>query len=376
MIARTYFQPVLDCLRDERKVVILYGPRQVGKTTLADSVLSELGLKTLRLNADESKYIEVLSSRDLTKMRRLVDGYDILFVDEAQRIPDVGINLKILHDSLPHLKIIATGSSSFDLSNQIREPLTGRTRTFVLYPVAMTELSRYMTPFEMDDHLENALIFGAYPEVLSKNSTQEKIIYLKELTSAYLYKDILELSGIRNANKLNGLLRLLAFQTGSLVSLQEVANSLQLSQPTVSNYLDLLEKSFVIFRLSGFSRNLRKEISKMEKFYFVDLGVRNAILDNFNELSLRNDTGQLWENFLLTERRKKLAYQFQFAGSYFWRTYNGAELDYVEEGGGRLDGYEFKFGNKKVRAPIPWATDYPEASFQLINRDNYQDFIL
>ncbi len=376
MISRAFQQPILDCLRNERKIAILYGPRQVGKTTLARQVLSQLPLKSLEINADESKYIEVLSSRDLTKMRRLVDDFEVLFVDEAQRIPDIGINLKILHDSLPDLKIIATGSSSFDLANRVKEPLTGRTRTFVLHPIGLTELRQQMTPFEMDDQLENWLIFGTYPEVLSQGSGQGKSIYLKELTSAYLYKDILELSGIRHSVKLNSLLRLLAFQVGSLVSLKELGNSLQLNQETVLRYLDLLEKSFVIFRLSGFSRNMRKEISKMEKFYFVDLGVRNAILDNFNDLSQRNDAGQLWENFLLTERRKKLAYQFKFASGYFWRTYNGAELDYVEEGGGKLDGCEFKFGNKKAKPPIPWTTDYPEATFQLINPENYQPFVL
>jgi predicted AAA+ superfamily ATPase len=375
MIPRSHFDAIREKLNNSDKIIILYGPRQVGKTTLVKTILADLPGRKLEINADELKYIDVLSSRDFQKMRLLVEGYDLLFIDEAQRIPDIGINLKILHDALPHLKIIATGSSSFELANRTKEPLTGRTWTFSLFPVSMLELKTQHNPFELQDRLEQYLLFGTYPNLLGLGNQADKIQYLQELSSAYLYKDILEIGSVKHADKLRKLLQLLAFQAGQEVSLNELGNNLQISKDTVGTYIDLLEKAFVVFRLTGFSRNLRKEIVKKDKIFFWDCGIRNVLIDNFNQLTHRNDAGQLWENFLTVERLKKNAYQRTFVKSYFWRTYTGAELDYVEEGMGQLSGFEFKFSSKTAATPASWSETYPEASFQCINRDNFLDFL-
>ncbi len=376
MIPRILQSEIKETLNQKPKIIVLYGPRQVGKTTLVKEILKELPRKSIEINADQLKYNDILSSRDLRKMQELIGDNELLFIDEAQRISDIGINLKILHDNLPDLRIIATGSSSFDLANNIQEPLTGRTRTFHLFPISVAELKQQQTDFELKDQLESFLLFGMYPEVIGLKGKKQKLIQLQELTSAYLYKDILQLSNIKHSDKIHKLLQLLAFQTGSLVSIHELGKNLDLSHETVSNYIDLLEKGFIVFRLSGFNRNLRKEVSKMDKIYFYDLGIRNTLIDNFNPLDMRNDVGALWENFLILERKKKLAYEYNFANTYFWRTYTGAELDYVEESGGMLSGYEFKFKPKNKIAPATWIETYENASFQVVNKDNFLDFII
>lgn len=377
MIARILEKKILDRLKNTDKIIILYGSRQVGKTTLVEHFLKTLPYKTLHINADNREYVEVLSSRELGKLSRLVSGYELVFIDEAQRIPDIGINLKIIHDQIPGVKIIATGSSSFELANVTQEPLTGRTWTFTLYPVALAEIQAGQNLFELDNRLEEFLLYGMYPEVFSYTGSNDKMLYLKELSNAYLYKDILELGDIRNARAIYDLVRLLAYQIGSTISLNELGRQLGMSKETVARYIDLLEKSFVVFRLSGFSRNLRKEVVKMDKIYFYDLGVRNAVIDNFKNLAQRNDQGPLWENFLLAERLKFNGYwKGALSNRYFWRTYTGAELDYVEETGGKLFGYEFKWGDKMAKAPKTWLETYPEAEFLCINRANYADFLL
>ncbi len=376
MIPRLLKDQIKERLFSSDKIIVLYGSRQAGKTTLVKELLKELPFKTLSVNADRREFTDVLSSRDLGRLQRLVAGYELLFIDEAQRIPNIGINLKILHDELPKLKIIATGSSSFELANTVREPLTGRTWTYTLYPIAYSELAANHNTFELGLRLEEFLIFGMYPEVFSFSASEEKILYLKELSNAYLYKDILELADIRNSRAIYDLLRLLAYQLGSTVSMNELGSQLGMSKDTVHRYIDLLEKAFVLFRLSGFSRNLRKEVVKMDKIFFFDLGIRNAVIDNFDELPGRADVGQLWENFLAVERLKTMAYYRRFANRYFWRTYTGAELDYVEERGGQLYGFEFKWGKKGAKAPKSWLETYPEASFQGINRDNYHEFLI
>ena len=309
-------------------------------------------------------------------MKLLVEGYELLFIDEAQRIPDVDINLKLLHDSLPQLKIVATGSSSFDLANQVKEPLTGRTWTFTLFPVALRELSDQYNAFELQQKLPEYLVYGTYPEIFSLPNRKDKIQYLNELCSSYLYKDILEISSIRHTSKINDLLRLLAFQVGSQVSLSELGASLSMSKETVISYLNLLEQSFIIFRLPGFSRNLRKEVTKMDKIYFYDLGIRNTIINQLNALDQRDDAGLLWENMMIVERKKKLAYDSIYGGSYFWRTYTGAELDYVEERDGQLYGYEFEYGKRKAKAPRSWLDTYTNASYQCVNPDNFHSFVI
>ncbi len=362
-----------DLKDDINKIIILYGPRQVGKTTLIKEIIKD-NSDALLVNADQITYNEVFASRDLRKMQELIGPKKLLFIDEAQNIQDIGINLKILHDEMPHLKIIATGSSSFELANNIREPLTGRTKTYQLFPISAEEIIRDSSVFEFKNQLESLLIYGAYPEILQTTGAKTKIDRLDELTSAYLYKDILQLSGIKFADKIRKLLQMLALQIGSTVSLNEIGNALGLSHETVAHYIDLLEKGFVLFRLGGYSSNPRKEISKMNKIYFYDLGVRNNLINNFNAPDMRTDIGALWENFLVVERMKKIKYARERSNAYFWRTYTGVELDYVEENNGVLYGYEMKW-NKTSKAPASWLGTYPNAHFESIHKDHFVHFV-
>ncbi len=362
-------------LLESKKIVVLYGARQTGKTTISNSILENASGKILRVNADELKYVDVLSSRDFQKIELLVSGYDIFFIDEAQRIPDIGINLKIIHDNLPDMKMLVTGSSSFELANRVKEPLTGRTVTHILYPISIAELHNYNNLFELQNRLEEFMTYGMYPAVLQFKPGEQKEKYLRELASSYLYKDILELSSIRSSSSISDLLKLLALQIGNEVSLNEVAQNLNLSQETVNSYIDLLEKAFIIFRLRGFSRNLRKEISKRNKIYFWDLGVRNTLLNNFSPFNIRNDVGAMWENFIIAERLKHLSYNNIYASSYFWRTYTGAEVDYVEEKNGELFAFEIKYKKARRKAPKTWVENYGN-NFQCITTDNFREFVM
>jgi hypothetical protein len=293
MIKRILEKQIIERLIKTKKSVILYGPRQVGKTTLAKSIIEKIGLKTLFINADDKIYNDVLSSQDLNKIDGLISGYQLIFIDEAQKIENIGINMKLIIDSHPEIRILATGSSSFDLSNKVSEPLTGRVWTYTLFPINCEELIDESSEFEYNRDLENHLLYGSYPEIFKYKNLKDKVAYLKQLTNSYLYKDILEYADIKHADKINKLLRLIALQIGSEVSLSELGNSIDISKETVARYLDLLEKSFVIYTLRGFSRNLRKEVTKMNKIYFIDLGVRNSIIENFTSLELRNDCGAL-----------------------------------------------------------------------------------
>lgn len=363
-------------MSQSNKIVIIYGARQVGKTTLANQIIDRLGLKTLKINADEKKYHDILSSRDLDKIKSLVSGYELLFIDEAQRIENIGINLKILADGLKDLKIIVTGSSSFELANKIKEPLTGRVWTYTLYPLSFLELSASRNEFELNGCLDNFLIAGAYPEVFTTENLKDKKKLLEEIASSYLYKDILELESIKKSEKIYKLLKLLAFQVGREVSINELSDSLDMSSEMVRRYIDLLEKSFVIFRLSALSKNLRKEIAKKDKIYFHDLGIRNVLIDNLNSLDNRNDQGVLFENFLVAERIKKISYQEITAASYFWRAYTGSEIDYVEDREGKYDVYEFKYGKSAVRRPQKFFEMYSKSEFTVVNRENFLKFII
>ena len=376
MIPRSLTETVKSALSERRKIIVLYGARQVGKTTLVREILRDNSHKVLTINADLAKYRETLSSQDLSKMMELIGENELIFIDEAQNIPNIGINLKILYDSLPNLQIIVTGSSSFELANQVKEPLTGRTMTFRLYPISVGELRARHTPFEIKDQLESYLRYGMYPEVLQLPGQDAKMAHLQELASAYLYKDILQLSGIKHSDKIHKLLKLLALQVGSLVSTHELGKSLGMSHETVNHYIDLLEKGFIVFRLPGFSRNPRKEITKMNKIYFYDTGIRNVLTENFNTLDYRTDTGALWENFLIAERRKKIEYERFYGSAYFWRTYAGAELDYIEERNGQVAAYEFKWKAKLGKAPASWSSTYPTATYECIDRDNFLGFVV
>ena len=365
---------ILSDLNQRNKVVLIYGPRQAGKTTMSKRIIQEIGLKTLIVNADQSKYIDVLSSRDLGKLRSLVAGYELLFIDEGQRIPEIGINLKILHDELPELKILVTGSSSFLLAGRVSESLAGRKSVYTLLPVSMQELAEIYNPFELNDQLEERLVFGSYPEVINTINHSDKEEYLRDISTSFIFKDILELEMIKYPLKIRDLLKLLAYQVGSQVSIHELGTKLGLNRDTVERYLFLLEQSFVIFKLPAFSHNPRKEISKSQKYYFYDTGIRNILIDNMKYLHDRNDAGALWENFIIAERRKYLLYNQKNVNCYFWRTFSGTEIDYVEEIIDEYYAYEIKSGKAKTRIPISWSGEYG-SNFQIISKANYLGFI-
>lgn len=375
MIPRLLQTRIIEQLQVGGKIVLIYGARQVGKTTLVRRVLDDLPYRCLSINADEVRYADVLSSRDLRRLRGLVEGYELLFIDEAQRIPEIGINLKLLIDHLPHLRVVVTGSSSLDLASKVQEPLTGRVWVHRLHPIAMSELAQLHNPFELDDMLEERLVYGSYPELFALPGDAQRQEYLRNLAASYLYKDVLEVGGVRHSSKLRHLVRLLAFQIGREVSLTELGSQLQMSKETVASYIDRLEQSFVVFRLGGFSRNLRKEVSKQDKVYFWDLGVRNAAIDNLKPFTERDDVGALWENFILAERLKWLGYRQTLASLYFWRTYTGAEIDIVEEREGRLYAYECKWSKPRGRMPESFLAAYPGASYEVITRESYRAYL-
>ena len=375
MIPRLLRARITEQLLAGGKLIVIYGARQVGKTTLVRQVLDDLPYRNLVINADELRYTEVLSSRDMRRLRGLVEGYELLFVDEAQRIPEIGVNLKLLIDHLPHLRIVVTGSSSLDLASKVQEPLTGRAWIHQLYPISISELAGLHNRFELDDMLEERLVYGSYPEMFALAGDTQRREYLRNLADSYLYKDVLEIGGVRHSNKLRNLVRLLAFQIGQEVSLAELGGQLQMSKETVASYIARLEQAFVVFRLGGFSRNLRKEVSQQDKIYFWDLGVRNVTIDNLKPLTERNDVGALWENFVIAERQKWLHYRQTLASLFFWRTYTGAEIDVVEERGGGLYAYECQWGKSRGRVPASFLAAYPGASFEVITRENYQAYL-
>ncbi|OGH10651.1 MAG: hypothetical protein A2857_01860 [Candidatus Levybacteria bacterium RIFCSPHIGHO2_01_FULL_36_15] len=360
------------------KALIIYGPRRVGKTTLVNQFLSKTTWKYKLDSGDNIRVQQILGSQDFSQILPYVEGYDLLVIDEAQNIPNIGMGLKILVDQVPSLRTIATGSSSFELSGQIGEPLTGRKQTLCLYPIAQLELlsSKY-NEFEIKEKLSGFLIFGSYPEVLLEKLLDKKIQVLEELVNSYLLKDILTLENVKSSKTLLSILRLLAFQVGSQVSLNEIANAVNIDVKTVQRYLDLLEKAFVIKSVTGFSRNLRSEITSKAKYYFLDNGIRNGLILQFNPLDLRADIGQLWENFIFTERLKYRSYKNLYANTYFWRTYNQQEIDIIEEREGKIFAYECKWSEKrKTTAPKEWKTSYPDASFSVITPKNYLEFIV
>ena len=378
MIIDREITPLLKKSIKANKVVVLYGPRRSGKTTLLRSI--QKGYKNkqalLWLNGDDIRVQRALSSQNADTLHQFLGNNKLVIIDEAQRIANIGINLKIIVDSLWNIAVIASGSASFDLANKVNESLTGRKKVFYLYPLSLKEIMQTGEPWKIREQIDHWLVFGEYPEIVLATENKDKESLLMEIVSSYLYKDILEYEGIKQPKKILDLLRLLAFQIGGQVSVSELANNLSMDFRTVEKYLDLLEKSFVIYSLRGFSRNLRKEVYKMSKYYFYDNGIRNALIENFNALNLRNDAGQLWENFLIIERKKYFHYQNKRANRYFWRTYDQQEVDLVEEYGGKLQGYEFKWGiAKKNKIPKDWLATYANASYKVINKNNYLDFI-
>ncbi len=371
-----YYEKDFEKYLKKGKVTVIYGPRRVGKTTLIEKYLESYSGKYYFGTGEDSDLKQIFSSQSVNTMKNFFGGYDLVVIDEAQMIPDVGIGLKLLVDQIKDINVIASGSSSFDLSNKLGEPLTGRKVSLKLYPVSAIELSENIGGMAIYQRLEEMLIYGTYPEVLNAGNTDEKKQLLTELRDSYLYKDIMQLENIRNSSKIMDLLVLLSFQIGKEVSLNELSNSLDLAKQTVEKYLDLLEKTFVIKKIRGFSRNLRKEVSKTARYYFLDNGVLNSIGNTYNPLNLRKDTGALWENYLFSERLKKQQYHNIYSNNYFWRTYDMQEIDLVEERDGKLYGYEFKFSPKNIKAPKAWIENYPDSEFTQINKDNFMDFVL
>ena len=373
MLARYYNS--LESILPKNKVLIIYGSRRVGKTSLLNNLLKSSGLKYKIDSGENIRIKEVFDSNDFKLINEYAEGYDLIAIDEAQEIQNVGKGLKILIDTNPGLKIIATGSSSFDLSQKVGEPLTGRKRVLSLFPFAQGELLQQQTAFELREQLHDFLIFGSYPEIVTSSNRQEKTEILDELVGSYLLKDILSLENIRNPKVLFKLLKLLSFQVGNLVSISELAKQLQVDGKTISRYLDLLEKTFIIFKMGSFSSNPRKEISKKSKYFFFDNGIRNGIIMQLGDLSNRNDIGQLWENFMVSEFYKKNAYLKLFQQLYFWRNYNGQEIDLVIEKDGNLQAFEFKWKKDSGKMPNDFIKKYGDPQFTIINQSNYLDFL-
>ena len=357
------------------KAVILLGPRQAGKTTLVEGILRKREEKILELNADEPDVRELLDQCTSTRLRALIGESRLLFIDEAQRVPDIGLTLKLITDRIPEVQVIATGSSAFELNARIAEPLTGRKFEFMLYPLSFAELVRHHGLLEEKRLLEHRLIYGSYPEIVTSPGREQELIRL--LAGSYLYKDLLTLEQINKPVLLEKILRALALQLGSEVSYQEVGQLVGANSQTIERYIDLLEKAFVLFRLPALSRNVRNEIKKGKKIYFFDNGIRNAVIGNFTPLAGRTDTGALWENYLVSERVKLLNNLDIQTDKYFWRTTQQQEIDYIEERRQQLHAYEFKWNTKKgaVRFPKTFLRNYEDVLTKTITPANYDEFL-
>lgn len=360
------------------KVVILYGARQVGKTTLVKKILDDYrDLRPVYINADEGDYKRLLNDAETsTALKQIVGDSPLVVIDEAQRVKDIGLKLKLLVDNFPNQQIIATGSSSFELSSKIVEPLTGRALEFWLYPLSVEELLLSWDRVMLNRMLESLLIFGSYPGVVTTTPNEYKEFLVKEISSNYLYKDILKFNNLNSSELVVKLLSALALQIGNEVSFRELGQLLGLDRRTVENYVELLEKAFVIFRLGPYSHNQRKELGKLRKIYFYDTGVRNSLINNLNPLSLRDDVGRLWENFIVSEWKKKEVSMMDKRPLYFWRTYDKQEIDLVDSSGGGLKSFEIKWNNEKEKPPKAWGDLYPNASWSLINNKNFLDYLV
>jgi uncharacterized protein len=356
------------------KVLAVFGPRQVGKTTLVQKFLAQTNLKFRSETGDNTRLQALFEELDFKKVQSLVEGFQLLVIDEAQKVPNIGEGLKILVDSVPDIQIVVTGSASFELAGQIGEPLTGRKRTLLLYPVGFIELAQQYNTYDLRQRLPEVLVYGGYPAVITATGLAKKRAILEELLNSFLLKDILSLERVKSPKLLLDLLRLLAYQVGSEVSIHELGKQLGVDSKTVARYLGLFEQSFILYNVRGYTTNLRKSITKKSKYYFYDTGIRNAIISNFNSLETRDDVGRLWENFVFIERLKKRSYQELFANTFFWRTYSGEEVDIIEERDGRLYGYECKWSTRAVKPPSQW-TALPRTSFEVVHKENFLDFV-
>ncbi len=373
MITRKLETEITKRLSDKKAIIVL-GARQTGKTTLLKKIVNERE-KILWLNGDETDTLALLENSSSTRLKVVFSEKELVVIDEAQRIPDIGLKLKIMIDQIPEVKVIATGSSSFDLANKINEPLTGRKWEYKLFPVSFSEMVQYHGFMEENRLMPHRLVYGYYPEIVSNPGKEKEI--LKQLTDSYLYKDILMWEGIKKPDKLLKLLQALALQVGSEVSYNNLGNLIGMDNQTVEKYIQLLEQTFIIFRLPAFSRNLRKELKLGRKIYFFDNGIRNALIANFNIPELRTDLGALWENFIISERQKYMHYNNVWANNYFWRTQDQQKIDYLEERDGKLYAYEIKWNkNKKVSLSKSFSNSYPEHEFAVVHPGNYEEFIM
>lgn len=374
MIKRAILDLILKRLYQE-KAIIITGSRQVGKTTLLRQLMEDFDPQSvLFLNCDEPDIRISLENVTSTELKALCGNRKLILIDEAQRVDNIGLTLKLMTDNLKGVQIIATGSSAFDLRNRLNEPLTGRKFEYQLYPFSTAELIDHASRIEERRLLEQRLIYGFYPDVVNRPSDAD--ILLRELTNSYLFKDVLAYRGLRRPDELMRLLTALALQVGQEVSYNELAQTLGIDKETVERYLDLLEKVFVIFRLNSFSRNVRNELKKSKKVFFYDNGIRNALINNYAPLELRNDIGSLWENFFISERKKHLDYQGLFSNTSFWRTHSQQEIDYIEERDGMLHAFELKWNaNKRSKKPASFAAAYPDHIFEVVTPANYLDFL-
>lgn len=359
-----------------QKAALIFGARRTGKTVIMRQIIKQWKSQVLFLNGDDYDAQKLLENRSIANYRRLLNGINLLAIDEAQNIPDIGLKIKLILDEIPSVCVLASGSSSFDLQNQTGEPLVGRSKIFRLAPFSQKEISAMETALETRQNLEERLVYGAYPEVVIMKNLNEKADYLREIVQAYLLRDILSIDGLKNASKIRDLLRLIAFQLGNEVSLDELGKQLGMSKNTVEKYLDLLSKSFVLFRLGAYSRNLRKEIVKAGKWYFYDTGIRNALIGNFKSV-LKTDIGALWESYIVAERLKDCWNSCFAKNFYFWRTYDKQEIDLLEESGesGEIRAFEIKWKPQKSKLPIAFANAYKQIEFNEINKENYLEFV-
>ncbi len=357
------------------KVIVIYGARRVGKTVLIEQLMQRFQGKKILLNGEDITTINMLSRRSIANYQQLFANIDLLIIDEAQNINDIGKILKLIVDNLKNLSILVSGSSSFDLKNQAGEPLVGRSYSFILYPFSHNEVLQIENQIELIQHVEQYLVYGNYPELFTIEDFIKKQNYLIEIVELYLLKDILMIDGIKNASKMHNLLKLIALQVGSEVSYDELSKQLGLSRNTVEKYLDLLSKTFVIFKLPAYSTNPRKEVSKIAKWYFYDNGIRNALINNFKPIVIRNDIGMLWENYIISERIKKNNNLHLHKNYYFWRNYNKQEIDLIEEYNGEIHAFECKWQEKAVKIPSSFKENDSFKSFNIIHSNNFHEFI-
>ncbi|WP_291780073.1 ATP-binding protein [Cecembia sp.] len=371
-----YIQENLERHIGKQKVLMLYGSRRTGKTTLIENIYQKYSSSTLMLLGEDIQIANLLQTRTVTNYKQIIGDNKLVIIDEAQAIPNVGKILKLMIDTIKGITIVATGSSSFDLINDTGEPLVGRNKEFKLFPLGQIEYAKVENRISSLQQLNQRLVYGNYPELIHLTSLEEKEDYLKSLVNSYLLKDLLAYSNVKGADIIFKLLKLLAWQVGSQVSTVELGNSLQISKDTVERYLDLLSKVFIIFPLSGYSQNLRKEVTKSKKWYFYDNGIRNALINNFSPIELRNDLGLLWEQFIITERIKRNASKSYFPQYFFWRTYDGQEIDLLEFNSRQeLTAFECKWGHKKAKIPVAFSKAYPDAQWHLVDKQNYLDWI-